>query len=200
MQVDLSKLAKPVKSKKRKRVEDPAREGVEVKEDTTSEVEIKKEVEVKEDPALEGEEVKEEETVTDETPAPTEKPYAIKTVPKKEKKPLSEKQLAAIEKRKQANAEKKKLEEEEVKRKEDEIKQKEEELKKKKEAAAEKRRLKKVEKQTPTIEPVIKYIEKTIEVPRNDAKTRFELEYERGFRRMGQAVFGRSYQISKRMC
>ena len=90
------------------------------------------------------------------TPAPVEpepKETKVPVVATKEKKPLSEKQIAAIEKRKAANEEKKKLLDEAIKAKEAEIAAKEKELADKKSAQAEKRRLAKEAKKAS--EPIL---------------------------------------------
>ena len=90
---------------------------------------------------------------TEPTPVePTKEPEVPVTVTK-EKKPLSEKQIAAIEKRKADNAAKNKLLDDAIKAKKLEIAAKEKELADKKAAQAEKRRLAKEAKKA--LEPIL---------------------------------------------
>lgn len=111
----------------------------------TPEVEIKKPKEKKAKATIEP-------MPTEPTPIESTKEPEV-PVTAKEKKPLSEKQIAAIEKRKADNAAKKKLLDDAIKAKELEIATKEKELADKKAAQAEKRRLAKEAKKA--LEPIL---------------------------------------------
>jgi hypothetical protein len=136
-QVDLSSIAKPVKPRKKKVVEEHV--------DETGDADI------------------------DEP-----KPYATKSLPKKEKKPPTEKQLAARAKLKAAREQKLEESRLEKERIENEIKQKEEELAKKKAEQAEKRRLKREEKKNN--EPLKPEIVSEVAVQPEEPEARLKLD------------------------